>query len=99
MLELNQWLPCDPAGQECGAAVSAATDTRPYQVIFVSPRTEPRVSAPLGWVLSTASQDALNAALDEEKQPSSGCANVPPPHACQPGVGRLADLLEFIKGG
>jgi hypothetical protein len=101
MLGTSQWLQCDPARPECAAVESAAADHHavPYQVIFVSPRTEPRISAPLGWVLSTASRDALTTALGEEEQPSSQCTNTPQPGVCQPGIGRIADLLHFIQNG
>jgi hypothetical protein len=95
MLGASQWLPC--AG--CGAVESAVARIVHYQVIFVSPRTEPRISAPLGWVLSAASRAALNKALGNEEQPASRCWQDRQPVVCQPGVGRMADLLLLIQGG
>jgi hypothetical protein len=95
----GQWLRCVPALPGCAAAVSAGEKTIPDQIIFVSPRTEPRISAPLGWILSAASQNALNTALGEEENPAGRCLQAKPPDVCQPGVGRMADLLQLIRDG
>jgi len=101
MLGASQWLPCVPGLAGCAAATSAAENTIPDQVIFVSPRTEPAISAPLGWVLSTASRNALNRALHEAEDPRLRCVQPAQsrPKACLPGVGRLADLISLIQGG
>jgi len=95
----GQWLQCVPALAGCAAAGSAAQKTVPDQIFFVSPHVQPQISAPLGWVLSAASRNALNTALYVEAQPASRC--LPASHAvqCQPGVGRLADLLQLIQSG
>ena len=99
MLGNGQWLPCAPGSSRLRRGQSAAGHTVPYQVIFVSPRTEPRISAPLGWVLSAASRNALTKELNEEEDPASRCTNDPQPIVCQPGVGRMADLLHLIQSG
>lgn len=99
MLGTGQWLPCLPGLARCAAATSAAEKTIPDQVIFVSPRTEPAVSTPLGWVLSAATRNTLSAALREAEDPRLRCAQSAPPTACLPGVGRMADLLSKIRNG
>jgi hypothetical protein len=98
LLGTGQWLQCVPGLAGCAAATSAAGNTIPDQVIFVSPRTEPTVAAPLGWVLSAATRNTLDAALREAEDPHERCAQPAPPKACLPGVGRLADLLPLIQG-
>ena len=101
MLGASQWLPCVPGLTGCAAATSAAENTIPDQIIFVSPRTEPAISAPLGWVLSTASRNTLNRQLGEAEDPSLRCVHPAGslPKACLPGVGRLADLFQLVQGG
>ena len=99
MLGTGQWLPCAPGQDACDAAQSAVARTVHYQLIFVSPRTEPRISAPLGWVLSTVSRTFLDRELANEAKESSQCWQHPEQIFCQPGVGRLADLLQLIRGG
>ena len=96
MLGTSQWLPCQPGQAGCAAATSAAKETIPDQVIFVSPRTEPAVATPLGWVLSPATRSTLNTALTEAEDPHLRCAQPSQPPACLPGVGRMADLLALI---
>lgn len=93
----GQWLQCAPALAGCAAAEAAAEKTVPDQIFFVSPRIQPQISAPLGWVLSAASKNTLNQALNVEEQPSSRCLQAKQPAQCQPGVGRLADLLPLIQ--
>jgi hypothetical protein len=99
ILGTGQWLQCVPGLAGCAAATSAAEKTIPDQFILVSPRTEPAVSAPLGWVLSAATRNTLDAALREAEDPHERCVQPAPPNACLPGVGRLADLLLLIQGG
>ena len=100
MLGVDQWLQCDPAQPECGPVESVAGQAVPYQVIFVSPRTEPRISAPLGWVLSAASRDTLASELaEEEVRHGDPCMNRPHPHVCLSGVGAMGDLVQFIGSG
>ena len=95
----GQWLQCVPGLTGCAIAASAAEKTIPDQIIFVSPRTEPQISTPLGWILSADSKNALDTALREEEQPASRCLQTKPPAPCQPGVGRMADLLQLIRDG
>jgi hypothetical protein len=99
MLGDSQWLPCVPGLTGCAAATSAAEQAIPDQAIFVSPRTEPQIPAPLGWVLSAASRNSLDKALHEEEDPRNRCLQPVQPTVCQPGVGRMADLLLLIKSG
>jgi hypothetical protein len=99
LLGAGQWLQCVPGLAGCAAATSAAEKTIPDRVIFVSPRTEPAVSAPLGWVLSAATRNTLDAALREAEDPRMRCVQPALPKACLPGVGRLADLIPLIQGG
>jgi hypothetical protein len=100
MIGNGQWLQCDPATPGCAAAETAAETTILDQIYFVSPHTQPRIAAPLGWVLSTASQKSLDSALSQEE--SQGCLPASPPALSalcksQPGVGLMADLLQLIK--
>lgn len=99
MLVKDQWLPCAPARADCAAAASAAAKAVPYQVIFVSPRIEPGISAPLGWTLSAASRNVLSSDLRQEEHPVSQCTNKPQPPVGQSGVGRMADLFYLIQCG
>lgn len=85
----GQWLSCAAADPGCLAAQRWAAAKVADQVVFASPRTTPRVSAPLGWVLSPFSRQALEAALSGELCPSPDDV---------PGVGRLGDLLLLIPG-
>ena len=98
MLGTDQWLPCARGQDACDAARSAVGRAVHYQLIFVSPRTEPRISAPLGWVLSPASRTFLTSELANEAKESSQCWQHPEQIFCQPGVGRMADLLQLIRG-
>jgi hypothetical protein len=97
MIGNGQWLQCPSATSGCAAAETAAEKTIPDQIIFVSPHTQPRISAPLGWVLSEASRQSLDTALKNEE--SHGCLQASPPALCksQPGVGLMADLLQLIQ--
>jgi hypothetical protein len=85
----DQWLPCAAADSGCLDAQRRAAAKVADQVVFASPRTAPRVSAPLGWVLSPFSRQALDTALSGEMCPSPDDV---------PGVGRLGDLLLLLPG-
>lgn len=97
MLGNGQWLQCAPATPGCATAEAAAEKTIPDQIYFVSPHTQPRISAPLGWVLSAASRKSLDTALNQEEK--QGCLQASPPALCksQPRVGLMADLLQLIQ--
>jgi hypothetical protein len=100
MLGASQWLQCASAQPGCAAVEAAAGKAVPYQVIFVSPRTEPRISAPLGWVLSPASRETLTTELTrEEDRRGDPCLHAARPHVCQSGVGGMGDLVNLIQGG
>lgn len=99
MLRSAQWLPCLPGLASCAEAVSAAGKTIQDRIIFVSPRTEPGIAAPLGWVLSAASRRSLSTELGNEELFSNRCLQRMQPAVCQPGVGRMADLLPLIRNG
>jgi hypothetical protein len=93
----SQLFSCGPGDSRCAQAAAAAAATVPNQLILVVPRTEPRVAAPLGWVLSQASRNALDTALKHEATNACG------PHAknqqyCPVGIGRLGDLLRLVRG-
>jgi hypothetical protein len=96
MLGTDQWLQCGDDQDACSAAKSAVARVVHYQLIFVSPRTEPRISAPLGWVLSAASRSFLSDELNDEANPSNQCWQNSDQQFCEPGVGRMADLLQLI---
>jgi hypothetical protein len=91
----GQLFSCAPGDSRCAQAAAAAAATVPNQLILVVPRTAPRVAAPLGWVLSQASRNALDAALQQEAINACG------PHTnnmqyCPVGIGRLGDLLRLV---
>jgi hypothetical protein len=57
------------------------------------PSVAPQVSAPLGWVLSSASQQALNDALSREAGHRCAADKDLPRDLCEPGVGHLGVIL------
>ncbi|MBO0772563.1 MAG: hypothetical protein J2P35_13985, partial [Actinobacteria bacterium] len=94
----EQWLACATADSRCAADQAAAGGALRQQVIVVTPREFPAVTAPLGWVLSPASRLALNRALATE---TAGRCPRPAQNQefCPAGIGRLGDLLRMINGG
>src|SRR4029077_17427461 len=93
----SQLFSCTTASPQCALAQAAAAASVPRQLILIVPRTYPRVAAPLGWVLSTASRDALTTALVEESRGVCG----PRPGSrqyCPAGIGRFGDLIQLISG-
>ena len=96
----SQLFSCTPGDSQCAQAQAAASAAVPDQLILAVPRKEPRVAAPLGWVLSQASRNALDAALRNEAMPSNACGlhlvNRPSRPYCPVGIGRLADLLRLV---
>ena len=93
----SQWVTCGSADAMCADAQAIAQRVVPDQLVMVTPTEYPGVAAPLGWLLSQASQKALDRALrrDVRIRPCgayrSGYAARDP--YCLPGVGGLADLL------
>ncbi|MBO0808663.1 MAG: hypothetical protein J2P32_10230, partial [Actinobacteria bacterium] len=94
----EQWLACATADSRCAADQAAAASAVRQQVIVVTPREFPAVTAPLGWVLSPASRLALDRALTTE---AAGRCLHPAQNQefCPAGTGRLGDLLRMINGG
>ncbi|MET0417986.1 MAG: hypothetical protein ABW022_18405, partial [Actinoplanes sp.] len=72
------------------------------RVFRVAPDQHPGVEAPLGWVLSTASQRDLGNELRRQVETGETCgavADIPPPGtvpAMKPG--RMAPLLQMLSG-
>lgn len=95
----SQLFSCTPATLRCTLAQKAAAARVPRHLILIAPRTYPRVAAPLGWVLSQASRNALTRALQMEAAPRGRCG---PRSAsrlyCPAGIGRLSDLIYLITG-
>lgn len=94
---VGQWLSWASGDSQCTLAEAAAAAAVPNQLILVVPRTQPQVAAPLGWVLSPATRNALNAGVQQEAVHACG------PHTrtlqyCPVSVGRLGDLLRLIRG-
>ncbi|HEX9065578.1 MAG TPA: hypothetical protein VF843_10750, partial [Streptosporangiaceae bacterium] len=88
----------------CVAVQAAAPALVPDPVVMITPTEHPGVAAPLGWLLSQASQDALDQALARDQYEKKPCGPYQPTYAsrrpyCLPGVGGLADLLTLIGPG
>lgn len=99
----SQWVTCGSADALCLGAVTAAQRAVPNQLIMVAPREFPGVAAPLGWLLSQASQRALDQALRRDIH-SRRCGQYAKWYAeqrpyCLPGVGGMADLLALTSSG
>ena len=93
MIGNGQWLACPLADTSCGAVVRQAQQVVGDQLFLVAPSVAPQISAPLGWVLSPASQKALNVALSREAGYRCTADRDVPPGVCEPGVGHLGDIL------
>ncbi len=65
-------------------------------MIVVDRSAQPEVTAPLGWVLSTASMTALDSAM--QHQVNTTCETSPTEPACLRGYGTLGDLLGSLEG-
>jgi len=83
------------ADAACTAAMMQAHQIVGDQLFLVAPGVVPQISAPLGWVLSPASQEALNDALSREAGYRCTLDKNGPVGLCEPGVGHLGDLLAF----
>ena len=110
MIGAGEWLACpsasspaDKAAAACTAAQREADKAIPDQLFMVAPSVAPQVAAPLGWVLSPASQQSLDNALDREAsyQCTIPGGNKPGNNGDQctlePGIGRLGDILALVK--
>jgi hypothetical protein len=93
----SQLFSCTPASLRCTLVQKTVARRVPRQLILVAPRTYPRVAAPLGWVLSQASRDALTTALGTEAGSECGPQPGSRPY-CPAGIARLGDLIDLITG-
>jgi hypothetical protein len=81
-----------PAGDDfCASAV----DTIKTRIYDIYPASRPQISAPLGWVLSSVSRDAIAAAL--KQQEGTSCTTTDNSAVCSRGYGSLYDLKEALK--
>lgn len=93
----SAWLTCGSADVVCSTAQAIARAAVPNPLIMVTPKEFPGVAAPLGWLLSHSSQQALEAALQRDLS-DNPCGPYQRSYLtqrsyCLPGVGGLADLL------
>ncbi len=84
---------CSNASAGCANLLANALGA--YQVFVVHQSTQPSLSAPLGWVLSTASQSDLSEDMD--LQANKGCRQLRNDPACDEGYGTLRDLLDVLE--
>jgi hypothetical protein len=85
----------------CGSAVAHLGGRR---VIEVYQASSPKISAPLGWILSDASRDTMNKALADQ---TKRVCSPPAPDAsdlvwvddavCKRQFGTLGDLIQMLK--
>lgn len=91
-LDTADWLPSGSNPADTAAAYAAAADALPRRSIVIAPEAVPGVAAPLGWVMSDASQRAM---VDAE--PCTGRQPPPVPGKLPPvgcGFRTLFDKLE-----
>ncbi|MGD9960154.1 hypothetical protein [Nocardioides sp.] len=84
---------CDSAVPGCGILKSALSALSP-RVFVVHQSPQPTVSAPLGWVLSRASQDDLDHDLAE--QLAQPCSELPYDPGCKAGYANLNQLVALL---
>jgi hypothetical protein len=96
----RDWLDCPtgtPTNPEvaarCNTAVDWARRAWPGRTVIVAPGTEPRVEAPLGWVLSELSKNSLQKSLDAA---AVSCEDRPDVDACPTAIWRLNDLKDVL---
>jgi hypothetical protein len=82
---------------ECRAAANTLSRRR---VVVVYQSSTPRVAAPLGWILSDASRDTMDAALVEQAGRWCDKLDRPRPNdeVCKRGFGTLGDLIDALNG-
>jgi hypothetical protein len=81
-----------PAGNTfCTSAVS----TIEGRIYAIYPASRPQISAPLGWVLSSVSREAIASALDQQE--ATSCTASKNSAVCSRGYGSLRDLEEAVK--
>jgi hypothetical protein len=97
----SAWLTCGAADVACAQAQAIARTAVPNPLIMIAPTEFPGVAAPLGWLLSQSSQNALQDALQRDSDPQTkACSAYRPEYLtqrpyCLPGVGGLLDLLRL----
>jgi hypothetical protein len=87
---------CPPRGSgtiDC----DAAAEHFPRRVIVVDRTAQPEVTAPLGWVLSSASMTGLDRAMEHQVQTTCSTDSTEP--SCLRGYGTLGDLLSYLREG
>jgi hypothetical protein len=82
---------------ECRAAANTLSRRR---VAIVYQSSTPRVAAPLGWILSDASRDTMDAALAQQAGRWCDKLDRPTPNdeVCRRGFGTLGDLIAALNG-
>jgi hypothetical protein len=81
-----------PAGDTfCTSAVS----TIEGRIYAIYPASRPQISAPLGWVLSGVSRQAIASALDQQE--ANSCTASQNSAVCSRGYSSLRDLKEALK--
>ncbi len=84
---------CAPGSLQCRALKNQLARWTP-RVFVVHQSPQPTVSAPLGWVLSQASQDDLDADLQE--QLAKPCSELPLDPGCRAGYANLSELVALL---
>lgn len=87
---------CRPEAGNCGVLRDAVEKWREARVFVVHQSAQPTLSAPLGWVLSEASQEDLDADLAEQLRRS--CADLETDPGCRAGYANLHDLVAMLTG-
>ena len=83
-----------PAGNIFRTSAISKIEGRIYAIY---PASRPQISAPLGWVLSSVSREAIAAALDQQE--ATSCIASQNSAVCSRGYGSLRDLQEALKPG
>ena len=74
---------------------TSAVGTIEGRIYAIYPASRPQISAPLGWVLSSVSREAIASALDQQEVTS--CTANQNSAVCSRGYGSLRDLKEALK--
>jgi len=87
---------CQQKTPGCSTLRAAVAASAPQRVFVVHQSPQPSVSAPLGWVLSQASQKDLDHDLGEQLDRS--CAELIIDPGCKAGFANLHDLVALLGG-
>ena len=92
------------ADQVCGSDAGdevcrLAVESLPRRMFLVFPASTPQIAAPLGWVLSQTSRDAMDSALQQQADAPcpadpEGASDTAVNVVCDRGYGSLRDLLD-----